>query len=106
MAYRIKKHLSYLEYLNKLDPEQRAEQLLTLKGDTLKFFFNLLLNIVHKKVPISEETKSHLKSHQKVIESLIAKKKSLTRRKKELIQSNIFSDLVSVLLPDLRQAIL
>jgi len=106
MAQKIKKYLSFLEYLNNCSTEEQQEQLATLKGDALKFIFNLLLNVVYKNIAISPETKVRLKSHQQLIEKLIAKKKSLKQRKAELLESNQLSTLLNILLPDLRQAIL
>ena len=86
--------------------EIRQDQIKGLKSPELKFLIDVLLNVVHKKISISNESKSQLQAHKHVINDLIKKKKTLKRRKEILMQGDTFKDLFSILLPDLRLAAL
>lgn len=103
MAKQIRKHLGTLEYLYKLDDEERKEQLKDLKGDPLKFLFNILLNVVYKKVSVSNDVKLALHPHKNIIQELIKKHKSMKSRKAELIKNDNFRILFGILLPELRK---
>ena len=74
---KIRKHLSFLEYLMSVSNEIRQDQIKGLKSPELKFLIDVLLNVVHKKISISNESKSQLQAHKHVINDLIKKKKKL-----------------------------
>ena len=106
MSEQIAKYLSFLEYLCSTSSEERTEQLQSLKSTELKFFLNLLYNVVYKRVPISKNTRLQLKPHKDLIQSLIQPKKSLKLRKVKLSNGDNFKTVFDILLPDLREIVL
>ena len=106
MSNQIAKYLSFLEFLCSAPIDEREEQLKGLKNSELKFFLNLLYNIVHERVPISLKAKEDLISHKTLIKNLVQKNKSLKSKKLELINSGLFKTIFDILLPDLRKIVL
>ena len=105
-SHKIRKHLSYIEYLAGTSPAEREEQINGMKSGTLKFLINLILNVVFKKVEISDKCKTELREHRPIIEKLIGKNKSLKTRRGILKSDDTFKTLFDLLLPDLRKIVL
>lgn len=95
-----------MEYLFSINDDERKQALEKMKTPELQFFCDLLLNVYYKKLPISDEAKSQLKSRQELIESLLIPKKSLKNRKKDLLDGDNFNFIFGLLLPEVRKIIL
>lgn len=105
METQIKLHLPLLEYIMGLSPEKRSGFLKVLKNKNIEFIFDLLLNLDRNRLPITKEIVSKLLPYSKVIHSLIKPKKSLIRRRRELIEKDYFHLLISPLIPVLHRMI-
>ena len=61
-----------------------------------------IYNVDKGVLPIDGDTLEKLRPHKKTIHSLIAPKKSLKKRKQELVKQNHFQQLIGPLIPTLQ----
>ena len=106
MATQIIKHLSLLEYLIGADSDTRKGQLKVVPTSVWKHLINILLNVLYKNIDISKETKQTLIPFRGLLERVVTGKKTLRKRKSELMKDQNFYNLFSAILPDLRRAAL
>ena len=105
-ARKIRKKLAFIEYLNNASDEERMYEIKSMTPENLRFFVNLLYNIVYKKVAISEDARNQLKGHQKEITNIIKKNKSMKTRRQDFLAGSTFKNIFSILIPDLQKAAL
>ena len=103
---KIRKHLGLIEYMLKIGATEREKQLLEMKNSTLKFLVNLILNIIYKKVDISDKSRDELRPHKSDLVKFISKSESLKTRRDILMKDDTFKLWFSAIIPDLRKTAL
>lgn len=89
MSARIKKHWAYIHLLAKTPSAQQRKALLeTITPEQFKAVSEVILNVVHLKVPIPKAAVARLKRHKAII-GLLADRKVSARRRLEVLANNL-----------------
>ena len=103
MKILIKGLLPVIEYLCTLSGEEVEEEIMKLKSGAVRCFIDIIYNVKCARIRVNDDIVAKLKTHEKEIQSVIKKRKSLKVRKAEL--AKIFIKIFPVLLPVLRRLI-
>ena len=101
MASHLKKIIPLLEYVQSLNRVARTKYLKQVSAGVLKAICNTIFNINNGNIYIPIETVNQLRPYKRQIKSICVKKKSLEKRRKELIKSDLFNKIMTHVIPQL-----
>jgi hypothetical protein len=86
MTERIKRNIGMLNAIHSCSKEDKKLLLKAAKPDLVKAVCDCVVNVVHGRVPISNQVKGKLRKKIKVLKELTNPRKSTARKKKLLVQ--------------------
>ena len=101
MASHLKKIIPLLEYVQSLNRVARTKYLKQVSSGVLKAICNTIFNINNGNIFIPIETINQLRPYKRQIKSICVKKKSLEKRRKELLKSDLFNKIMTHVIPQL-----
>ena len=107
MANQLRRAVPLLEYLDSLNTKARKKFLTNANKNVIKIIVDVLHNINIGSVPLDKVIVDKLRAYKLNIKSITVPKKSLARRRQELLAKDVFFKRVfPVLLPTLIRIIL
>lgn len=102
----LKKIVPILEYIQSMNKVARVKYLKTVGTVVIKTIVNVIFNLNRGNFDIPPSTIDLLRPYKRQIKSIVVPKKSLEKRRKELIKSDFFAKIMVHILPLLLKFIL
>ena len=100
MNNKLKKKIIGIEFLSKLSPIERKKYLkFNAKKDVIQFLIDIIYNVNNGTIKINDTLVEALSPLKNKIKSICLKKKSLKKRKLELINGNLYDKIIIKILP-------
>ena len=102
----LKKIVPILEYIQSLNKVARAKYLKDVGAVILKAIVNVIFNLNRGNFDVPTSTVDSLRRYKRQIKSIVVPKKSLEKRRKELIKGDFFAKIMVHIIPCLLKFIL
>ena len=102
----LKKVIPILEYIQSLNKVARAKYLKEVGGVILKAIVNVIFNLNRGNFDVPTSTVDLLRPYKRQIKSIVVPKKSLEKRRKELIKGDFYAKIMVHIIPFLLKFIL
>ena len=102
MASHVRKVIPLLEYIQSLNRSARTKYLKGVGSAVIKAICNTIFNVNNGNISIPIETVNLLRPYKRQIKSIcVLKRKSIEKRRKELIKADLFFKVMTHVIPQL-----